>query len=149
MASLVERVQRYLEDDAWDVEVGESPGLLWTAAAAENGEVDVLVVADDEMARLAVYAISREKVPAERIDAVSRFVCRANYGLAVGNLELDLDDGELRSKASLDLDGLALSDDGIGTLLGVAIDLIDHYGPFVADVVGGDEPDDAARAAED
>ena len=33
------------------------------------------------------------------------FLTRVNYGLAVGNFEIDLDDGEVRFKTSLDAEG--------------------------------------------
>lgn len=48
-------------------------------------------------------------LPERRID-VLRFVSRANWGLIVGNFELDMDDGHLRFKSSVDLDGVELID---------------------------------------
>lgn len=47
--------------------------------------------------------------PERRID-VLRCVSRANWGLIIGNFEFDMDDGHLRFKSSVDLDGVDLID---------------------------------------
>jgi hypothetical protein len=47
-------------------------------------------------------------VPPHRCAEVSQFLTRANYGLAAGNFELDFEDGEVRYKTVLQIDGDAL-----------------------------------------
>jgi hypothetical protein len=58
-----------------------------------------------------LYSVCPLRVPEERRDEVSRFLTRANYGLAAGNFELDYEDGEIRYKTVLQLQGVGL--DGI------------------------------------
>jgi hypothetical protein len=57
------------------------------------------------------YSVCPLRVPEDRRDEVSRFLTRANYGLAAGNFELDYEDGEIRYKTVLQLQGDGL--DGI------------------------------------
>jgi len=43
-------------------------------------------------------------------DEVMKFITLANYGLHIGNFEFDLDDGEVRFKTSIDVEGVEISD---------------------------------------
>ena len=47
------------------------------------------------------YHIVPVKVPVEKRAAVCEFITRANYGLTLGNFELDMNDGEIRYKVTL------------------------------------------------
>ena len=64
-----------------------------------------VVVAQWSDAQLAVYCVCSLNVPPARRAAVMELVTRANYGLRLGCFELDLDDGEVRFRASLDFEG--------------------------------------------
>ena len=55
------------------------------------------------------YAVAPIKTPDEVRPAVSEYVTRANYGLRIGNFELDYGDGEVRYKSSLNFEGQDLS----------------------------------------
>ena len=50
------------------------------------------------------YAILSNKVTAERQNAVSEYLHRANHGLLYGNFEMDYADGEIRYKLITDCD---------------------------------------------
>jgi len=54
---------------------------------------------------ICVYSEFDRKAPAHRIAAVAEYITRANWGLSVGNWEIDLNDGETRFKTSLDAEG--------------------------------------------
>ena len=68
------------------------------------------------------YAVARERqqqclfysqcpiqVPSDRWSAVAEFLTRANYGIPIGNFEMDLDNGEIRFKTGIDIEGDHLS----------------------------------------
>lgn len=48
-------------------------------------------------------------VPEDRRLALAEFLTRANYGLFIGNFEMDWQDGEVRYKTSIDVAGDRLS----------------------------------------
>lgn len=58
---------------------------------------------------LLFYALAPFKVPEDARMAVAEFITRANYGMRIGNFELDLRDGEVRYKSSLDFEGATLT----------------------------------------
>ena len=47
-----------------------------------------------------IYTVFPVKAPEGKRDAVAAFLTRANYGLILGNFELDFDDGEIRFKVT-------------------------------------------------
>jgi hypothetical protein len=61
------------------------------------------IVPEQEL--LLMYSVCPLQVPAERRPEVSHFLTRANYGLSAATFELDFDDGEVRCKTVLHLDG--------------------------------------------
>jgi hypothetical protein len=57
-----------------------------------------------EHGAILLYSVCPLRVPEERRPEMASFLTRANYGLAAGNFELDLDDGEIRCKTVVDVD---------------------------------------------
>lgn len=51
------------------------------------------------------YSVAPIKVPEAKRMAIADFLTRANYGMVMGNFELDFSDGEIRYKTSIDLAG--------------------------------------------
>ena len=62
----------------------------------------------DEQDLVLLYSVCPLRVPAERRIEVSQLLTRANYGLAAGNFELDFEDGEIRYKTVLQIQGEGL-----------------------------------------
>lgn len=148
MGERFERVRTFLEDDGWDVEADAADGVLYVTAEADNGTYDVVIAIDEDAERIMVWAVSPETVPPPARTPVALYVTRVNHGLAIGNLELDLDAGEVRCKASADLEGVELGDALLGNLLAAAVELLDVYLPGVREVVGGADPAEAAARAD-
>jgi hypothetical protein len=59
----------------------------------------------EEQQLLLLYSICPRRVPDERRSEVSQFLTRVNYGLSAATFELDFDDGEVRCKTVVNLDG--------------------------------------------
>ena len=72
--------------------------------------------------------------PIYRRPALCEAIARANYGLYLGNFEMDLGDGELRFKSSLPVNDAEPSDSQIRRLLANSIGVVSHYGPAIVDV---------------
>ena len=49
------------------------------------------------------YSVLPLNVPCGQASAIAEFITRANYGMALGNFELDFNDGEVRYKTSVDV----------------------------------------------
>ncbi len=59
--------------------------------------------------RFVFYIDFKEKAPEDTRPSVAEFITRANYGVIIGNFELDYEDGTVRFKTSVDFEGLQLA----------------------------------------
>lgn len=89
--------------------------------------------------------------PAERRDECARLLARANWGLSIGNFEMDYEDGQLRFKVSVAFGGTELAEPLVRNSILAAMSAVEAYAAAFADViVQGDTAEDAmARAAAD
>ena len=71
-----------------------------------HGEWICIVRVFPESQRLLVYSILPESVPLEQRPRLAELFVRINYGLVLGNFEMDWEDGEVRYKTSMDVEGL-------------------------------------------
>jgi hypothetical protein len=76
-------------------------------------------------------------VPEEHRTAAAEFVTRANYGLPLGNFEMDFADGEVRFKNSVSFAGEPLTDTLIHNTLYPATSVATTYFPGLLKVVFG------------
>lgn len=67
------------------------------------------------------------KVQSEQRLAVAEFLCRANYGLILGNFEFDWETGEIRYKTSVDVEGGELTRGMVRTMINVNLSTADKY----------------------
>lgn len=56
-----------------------------------------------EMKQCIFYSIAPDKVPKSKRTKVAEFITRANYGLLIGNFEMDWESGYIRFKTSVDV----------------------------------------------
>jgi hypothetical protein len=66
------------------------------------GRATVLVAIDEATRICAVYTVAPELVPEPRRAEVAQYLIDRNYYLNVGAFEMDLDDGEVRLRTSID-----------------------------------------------
>ena len=59
---------------------------------------------------------------------MAEYLHRANYGLRVGNFELDYDDGEIRYKTYIDADFTEITDKTIMMSIFIPGDMFNKYG---------------------
>lgn len=59
---------------------------------------------------------------------VAEYLTRANFGLSVGNFELDFRDGEIRYKVSINCVDALPGEDAIDDLCGIPVSMFNHYG---------------------
>lgn len=79
----------------------------------------------------------------------AEFITRANYGLVVGNFEMDWKDGEIRYHVSHVMPEGKLEDGMIRRLFGTALGTADRYYPALMQVLfAGSTPEDAVYIAE-
>jgi hypothetical protein len=130
-----------------------------TQAAAVEGEhgswLGVVQVFDRHRV-VALYSVLPVEVAEDRHAAMAELVTRANHGLIAGAFELDLRDGEVRFRSTLDVSSLSdeqLEAGGVvaalvGDLLADNLATADRYLPAIKAVAAGEDPLAAVAATE-
>lgn len=77
--------------------------------------------------RMVVFCESPVKVPPNRRSTCAEFLMRINYLLALGNFEIDFQDGEVRYRMAVDVEGSFLSLPMIETNIMVSAATMDRY----------------------
>ena len=97
--------------------------------AGENGAWAVFVVAREKDSRCTVYSQAPWETPEVQRNAMSELLTRINFGLPLGNFEMDYADGEIRFKTSIDVSGAHLSGELFDDLYEPNIATMDVYLP--------------------
>jgi hypothetical protein len=141
------------------IEVLESRGVEWeettdpevirAEVASEAGEWTLFVVCREEHGRCSIYSQALWAAPETSRPAMAELLTRLNYGLALGNLEMDFADGEVRFKTSVDVSGSHLSLAMFDAILDANLAAMDAYFPALEAVRDGRmTPAEAAASVE-
>ncbi len=144
-----EHLSSYLDDDEWFPRRIEGKYAYSMSYTGKNGDLRCYAIVRVDLEEFLFYAVAPIKVPEEIRRAVSEFLTRANYGLRIGNFELDYSDGEVRYKSSLDFEGQTLTAELIRNAIYPAVHTMDRYLPGLLRVsFGGATPHEAIEEVE-
>jgi len=122
---------------------------LITGFRGENGNWTCMAVAIEEHEQLLYYSVCPVTVPEDRRSAIGEFLHRANYGLHIGNFEIDFNDGEIRFKTSIDVEGAEINAALIRNIIYMNCMMMDRYLPGVLAILhGGSTPQEAIKTVE-
>jgi hypothetical protein len=144
LASLFDILIDFLTEDGWSPEPLPDERVVRLHVRGEHGEWDAFAHVREDQQQLVVYSALPLNAPQPRRAAVMEFITRANYSLTLGNFDLDVDDGELRYRTSLDVSGDRLSPALLRQLLWTNVGTTDKYLPGLRSVI---EDDAAPRLA--
>lgn len=114
--------------------VGEDPKIVYLALTSKDYTYQSVFDIRPESHVILFYMMGPMKVPADKRAMVSEYINRANYGLIVGNFELDMKDGEVRYKATLITEGTAPKIPTIKRLMYPVILTMHKYYPGLMDI---------------
>lgn len=144
------RLGELLAADGWHAQrLGESH-VYRLHCTGKHGSFACYAQVRVDLEQLLFYAVCPVRIPEEARLRVAEFITRANYGMRIGNFELDFGDGELRFKTSLDFEGTDLDAGLVRGLVYPAVHTLDAYLPGVLAVAHGEKtPLEAVRMIED
>lgn len=128
---------QFLEDDGWHPQRLENRRIYRVGFSGENGQVACYAQIRVDLEQFLFYIIAPVKASEDERMNVAEFITRANYGLRIGNFELDFNDGEVRYKSSLDFEGAALTPELIRNAIYPAVKTTDRYLPGLMGVLYG------------
>jgi hypothetical protein len=147
---ILEKLMAFFEQDDWEFERDEEDTILRLSYEGENGTWPCIAQAIQERERFVFYSILPKFVPALMRLEAGEYIGRANFGMEIGNFEMDFDDGEVRFRTSVDIEGGVLTEVMIRNLAYTNIAVMDQYLPGLRQVVNdGIEPAKAIVAVEE
>ena len=148
MTTLFKSLVDFFEKDEWSFDEVESGKSLRLKVELENANYTCYASVNDEDNTFIFYSISPVKMPKNKYLLVAEFLARANYGLILGNFEMDFRDGEIRYKTSILVD-YELSAVVIKKLVYTNLSTIDDYFPgFMKIIYGNISPEEALNQVE-
>ena len=150
MSELFETLKSFFFNDEWFyVEVDERP-LLRLNHWGENGRFSCQAEVNETQQIFYFYSYFPVNVPPAKQAAVAELITRANYGMRVGNFELDYEDGEVRFKTSIDVENVELTHALVSNHVYANVWTMDRYLPALFAVIyGSASPLDAANQIEE
>lgn len=145
--SLMDTVVRFFREDNWPYEQMEGRPVLRSGFRGDNGNWRCYAQVREEQEQFIFYSVLDVYVPENRRAAMAEFLTRANYGLIIGNFEMDWNDGEIRYKTSIDVEGDQLSVPLVHRLVYVNVLMMDRYLPGIMQVAFGNVEPAAAIAS--
>jgi hypothetical protein len=136
--SLLERVKRALVEMEWKFGEDAERNTLLTGYGGRHGTSLCVVQVHPTCPLIAVYTHVQCRVPEEKRATMMEYLTRANYGLWMGNFELDLRDGEIRYKTDLHLADGELTAEMLAAQLRINGDTLDRYLPGIMSVLWND-----------
>lgn len=138
----------FFSEEDWEFTKLQGKLILRLVFKGANGLWNCFALANEEQQRFLFYSICPLAIPEINRNAIAEFLTRANYGIEIGNFELDFDSGEIRCKTSLDVTGDRLTPALIKSLVYTNVLTIDRYLPGIRAVLEGTTPVDAIRTIE-
>lgn len=149
MGAIFEVVVEFFQKDNWKFYQLEEETTLRLDMSGEHGEWRCYAEVDEESGYFYFYSHCPVKAPEDKRVALADFLTRANYGLRLGNFELDFRDGEIRYKTSIRVKGERLTPLLVKHLVYANVKMMDEYLPGIMSVIyGGVSPEKAMAQIE-
>ena len=139
---------RFFDEEEWPYLAIEGESAVKLSCTGNNGEWTCYSQIREEPARFLFYSVYNAKALEPRRAAVAEFITRVNYGMVLGNFEMDFTDGEIRYKTSAYLQSLVPAKDFYHTLVYTNLLVTDKYLPGLMSVIyAGMAPEQAVDHA--
>lgn len=150
-ARVLESLKTFFREDDWAFEKLPDRPLLRLPFQGKSGRWNCFaqVRVTKDLEQVLFYSVAPVSVPEEQRSAVAEFITRANYAMALGNFELDFNDGEVRFKTSLDVTNVDVTLGLVKPMVYTNCLMMDKYLPGLMSVMYTDvSPEEAVRQIE-
>ena len=149
MGAIYDAMENFFKTDDWPATKLENQPAMSMNFQGQNGRWSCYARVEEEKQIILFYSYCPVKAPEDKRPILADFLTRANYGLYIGNFEMDYNDGEVRFKTSLDVEGDELSDALMKRIVYDNVGVMDKYLPGVMSVIyGGASPTEAIAKVE-
>jgi hypothetical protein len=135
---MYEVVTGFLQGNGWAFQELEPGRLLALGLEGEQGRYQGFLAVDEEGEEVTFSTILPVPCPSESIPAMVELVTRLNFVMPRGNLDLDIDDGDLRFRTYVDVKDDRLSSALVRNVLLGNLVAIEHLMPSLAATARGE-----------
>ena len=135
---MAEAVNSFFQAEEWTVNQSEDGATWATGFEGENGQWPCYAEINPEKFQFIFYSICPVTAPDDKKALMAEFLTRANYGLIMGNFEMDFSDGEVRYKTSIDVENDRLSLELVRNTVYANLSLMDTYLPGILKLIYSD-----------
>jgi hypothetical protein len=133
--SILEEIIDFFEQEEWNFVKIQDKSALRLSFQGENGQWDCLALANEESREFVFYSLFPLMIPENKRMAIAELITRINYGISLGNFELDFVKGKVNYKTSLNVKNDYLTDDLIQNLVYTNLSMMDKYLPILVRVI--------------
>lgn len=138
--SISEIAIAFFAEVQWLFKVEVSPldgdeSILHLMFQGDNGQWNCFACPREGQQQCAFYSVYPSLVPEESRMAIVEFLTRANFGMMIGNFEINLHTGEVRFKTSIDVEGDRLSIALFEQMVAANVHTMDRYFPGIEQVI--------------
>ncbi len=137
MNQIYDTIVDFFQADGWQVETDLDKMRLSMQFQGESGQWQCYASLETSPHQFVFYSICPISVPPDLYLTTAEFLTRANYGLVVGNFEMDFADGEIRYKTSIKFEDSQLDSALIKHLAYTNVVMMDLYLPGILAVAYG------------
>lgn len=142
-----EAIEQYLKNDEWNYTFDEEREVIRCGINLRNRLKECRIVVDiDETKYLSIALISLNCDEDNRVE-LSKLLTMINYGLLIGNFEMDFEDGEVRYKVATNCRDCIPSQAIIEDSMMIPAVMFDEYGDVILDVMFGYKTAEEAYAS--
>ena len=136
-SDVIQTIVDYLDEN--DLKYERVPNQPVITIGFSTGEFHyrTLIVAEEERHTVQLMIQAPIRATSERRVPMAEYLTRANYGLTLGNFELDMADGEIRYKNSICTHTQPFHRDMMIPLIVAALSTMDRYMPGAIKVIHG------------
>ena len=145
--TLFQLLLRVLEREEEPLRADEDEGIIRGALTLRRATVPLFARVRETQFLVLIYTVLPVRAPESKFPEMLELLTRANWGLPLGNFEMDLSDGEIRFKTSVDVEGVPLNQPlgapaaemAITNILMANKVAMDRYLPAILGLIYGDE----------
>lgn len=102
---MFERIKKYLKSAEFNYSIIDDDTIIMFSYVSK-GNYQCIIDINEESKIIVVYTVLGSLVTLEKRNRIAQLITKINFGLRIGNFEMDYDDGQIRYKTSVDYDGL-------------------------------------------
>lgn len=140
MSSMYDTLKTYFTKAGFEIIEDPTNHAIGMNYKGENGTWGCIARAREEYNQFVYYSLYPVPIPQERQLAMMVFLTLVNFGMIVGNFEMDVNDGEVRFKSSIDVGRAKLQNKYIRPVVVANLGMMNKYFAGITRVIAGEDP---------